>query len=130
MKVFGRATDEEAEWTAPFPAARYGLKARLMGGDLLSPSIMTGTLRPGRAAEGKNFFTVIPRIVVRAWYGIACKPFLSLRAGRFGFYIGHKVFGVDSEAYRDYPLVLAEDVYKGSRALSGFTFRASGKIGL
>lgn len=125
MRVFGYATDPEALWTAPFPEARVGFKARLLGGDLLSPDVSSGAMRPGREREGRNWFTVIPDTVRRAVHGKPRKPFVSVRVGRFGFYLGHKVFGVDSEAYRDYPLVRPEDVYDGSRAITGFTARMS-----
>lgn len=128
MRVFGHATDSPGLWTAPFPEARFGVKMRLMGGDLLSPDIGSGKLRPGR--DKRNFFSVIPGTVKRAVYEKPCKPFLSVRLGRFGFYVGHKVFGVDSEAYLDYPLVFHDDVYSGSQALSGFTGRVSTRIGI
>ena len=129
MNVFGHATDPRERWTAPFPEARIGVKLRLLGGDLLDPDLSTGTMRPGREAEGRNWFTVIPGWVRRAYYPRACKLFLSARAGRFGFYVGHKVFGVDLEMYLDYPGVGDDDVYVGSRAMSGLTARFSKNLG-
>lgn len=122
MRVFGHSTDSQSEWTAPYPK-RSGIKLRLMGGDMLQPEIKSGTPRPGREKETRNYFNTIPTTIVRAVYARARKPFVSVRIGRFGFYAGHKVFGVDSEAYKDFPLVLASDVYDGSQALSGFTWR-------
>lgn len=139
MRVFGKASDAEQFWTSPFPREEdciklrgvpLGITWRLLGGDMLSPHIRSGVFRPGRELEGKNFFTVIPIIVTRMWVGRPGCFFFSLRVGRFGFYVGHKVFGVDSAAYRDYPLVLPEDVYEGSRALSGLTCRFSTSIGV
>ena len=129
MRVFGLGTDYEVDWTAPYPPAT-GFKLRLIKGDLVSPKLEGGTPRPGRALEKPNGFNVIPRDVRRDWIGFPGRPFFSVRVGRFGFYIGHKVFGVDSPAYLDYPGLSSKDVYEGSRAMTGFTARFTTKLGV
>ena len=129
MRVFGHATDAIKKWTAPYPEST-GFKLRLIRGDLVSPELEGGTPRPGRALEKPNWFNVIPRDVQRDWIGFPGRPFFSVRIGRFGFYIGHKVFGVDSPAYLDYPGLSSKDVYEGSRAMTGFTLRPTTKLGV
>lgn len=128
MRVHGYATDTREEWTTPFPKARIGFKARLLGGDLLSPDIAGGILRRGAEGQKKNFFNTIPIDVRRKRADRPRWPFLSVRVGRFGFYVGHKVFGVDSPAYTDWPGLSADEVFFGSQAVSGFTARFSTSI--
>lgn len=123
MRVFGYATDKEQDWTAPYPRGVVGMKLRILGGSLVSPDIDSGVFRPGRESEGANWFTVIPKEVRVRFYKKPCKPFVSFGLGRFGFYFGHKVFGMDSPAYLDYPGIVSGDVYPGSRAMTGFTAR-------
>lgn len=141
MRVFGLTTDDRKDWTSPYNkdtecifirGVAIGIKLRLMGGDLLSPDILgSGKLRPDTPIGAKrDFFNVLPGTVHRSVYEKPRKPFLSVRVGRFGFYIGHKVFGVDSEKYKDFPLVAPEDVHFGSQTLSGFTIRGSRSIGI
>jgi hypothetical protein len=128
MKVFGRATDKEELWTAPYPEQRFGFKARYLGGDMLSPILKGGVRRPGREAEKRNWFNTIPAGCVRRWRRSPGYFFLSVRAGRFGFYVGHKVFGVDASEYYDFPLVRSDEVRVGSRAVSGFTWRFTSSL--
>jgi hypothetical protein len=118
VRVFGYATDEH--WTAPYPEAD-GFKFRLLGGDMMSP--WGWKLRPEATGGEPNFFNAIPERTRRLYFRIPCLPFLSVRRGRFGFYAGYKVFGVDSDAYKDYPGVHPSEVYEGSQAVSGFTMR-------
>lgn len=104
MQVFGYATD--SDWTAPFPAAN-GFKLRLLGGDEVSPD------------DWKN-----PTRVRRRYFRFPCRPFFSCRYGQFGFYIGNgKVFGVDNEDLKKFPSINPAEVYEGSRAMQGFTWR-------
>lgn len=50
--------------------------------------------------------------------------------GRFGFYIGWKAFGADSDAYKDFPGINADEIYSGSVALTGFTARFTTKLAI
>ena len=117
MNVTGFASDSESTWTSPYPPARFGATFRLLRGDAMRPDLSNVTMRPGREGEAPNWFNCIPVGVCRrvVWY----RPFMALRVGRFGVYVGWKVYGVDSEAYYDYPSVRQTDVYVGSRALAG-----------
>ena len=56
------------------------------------------------------------------------RPFLSARKGRFGFYIGWKVYGVDTDNQRAMPGIFPEDVYSGSVAIQGCTIRFSRNV--
>lgn len=139
MRVFGYATDDKSRWTAPFPEGPdcvelklvqgtilVGWKARLLGGDMMSP--WGWQLRPEATANtAPNFFNAIPERTRRLFLSFPCLPFFSVRIGRFGFYIGWKVFGVDSPAYKDYPGVNPSEVYDGSQAFSGLTMRFTNK---
>lgn len=109
MVVFGYATDAREHWTAPYPAAD-GRKFRLLRGDLLSPDSWQKPIH-----------------VRRAWLSIP-RPFFSWRKGRFGFYIGWKVFGVDNEDLKKFPSVNPAEVYVGSIAMQGFTWRFTTKL--
>jgi hypothetical protein len=119
MQVYGWSTDDEKDWTAPFPAGwEGGVKLRLLGGDILDPVRGTFELRPGvPPGTEPGWFNAVPRAVYRAFQARRCLPFFSFGFFRFGGYIGWKVYGVDQPAYLDYPLVAREDVYPGSRAL-------------
>ena len=111
MRVFGLATDAPEEWTAPFPTAS-GYKLRLMGGDEVSPDDWH---RPTR--------------VRRRYFRFPCRPFFSMRIGRFGFYIGSgKVFGVDNEDLKKFPSINPVEVYVGSQAIQGWTVRFTGNV--
>jgi hypothetical protein len=104
MIVFGYATDSPSLWTNPFPE-KDGYKFRLLRGDLFSPDSWQK-----------------PVHVRRAWLTIP-RPYFSFRHGRFGFYIGWKVFGVDNEDLKKFPSVNPAEVYVGSIAMQGFTWR-------
>lgn len=126
MNVHGHATDPRETWTAPYPVAD-GFKFRLLGGDMMSP--WGWKLREEATAGSKpNFFNAIPERTRRLYFRIPCLPFVSFRIGRFGAYFGFKVFGVDSDAYKDYPGVHPSEVYVGSQAVSGFTMRFTGSL--
>ena len=105
-----------------------GCKLRLMGGNLVSPNLTDGTFRPGREGEHPNWFNFIPTYVRLDYFATPCNPFFTIRMFSFGFYLGHKIFGMDSEAYKDYPGIKEEDVYVGSQALTGFTARFTNKL--
>lgn len=118
MQVYGWSTDDERDWTAPFPTAFIGVKLRLLGGDILDPVNGTWELRPGQpVGTPPNWFNAIPRGVYRAFQSRRVLPFFSFGIGRFGGYIGYKIYGVDKYEYLDYPLVAKQDVYEGSRAM-------------
>ena len=117
MNVRGVSTDPESEWTTPYPTRRFGVIARLLQGDVMAPDLSDVKMRPGREGESPNWFNCIPRRVHRAVVGP--RPFLSIGVGRFGVYMGWKVFGVDSTAYLDYPGITPADVFKSSRAMCG-----------
>lgn len=59
---------------------------------------------------------------------ISRRPYLSYRRGRFGFYVGWKVYGVDTENQDLMPGIHDEDTYPGSVALQGCTIRFSTSI--
>ena len=90
--------------TSPFPL-RNGVFVALRTGDLCSPDSWHK-----------------PVHVRRAWLRIP-RPFLSFRRGRFGFYVGWKVFGVDNESLKSFPSVNPAEVYAGSVAMQGCTLR-------
>lgn len=123
MRVFGWASDPQEEWTAPYPRGWIGFKLRKLGGSLVSPDIASGEYRSGRSGEPKNWFNTVPTLVTVGYLPTPRKWFFSVGIWKFGFYIGHKVFGVDSPAYRDYPGICNTDVYIGSQAMTGFTAR-------
>lgn len=116
MKITGFALDDPATWTDPYPTEKYGFKLRLLKGDVMYPDWACGwTMRAGREGDERNWFSAIPKGVVRetVWY----RPFISLGLWRWGMYLGWKVFGVDSPAYLDYENITLADVYTGSRAM-------------
>lgn len=123
MNVFGHALDPKEKWTEPFSKSpRFGVKLRLLGGDVMDPS---GWVLRSHKLDGEfvpqdakpDWFNAVPRYVYRAFAKTARLPFLSVGLGRFGFYIGWKVYGVDKTEYLDYPTVTRGDLYTGSRAL-------------
>ena len=122
MKVTGYSTDPEANWTTPYPRSRIGLILRLVRGDYMAPDLSDAVLRPARKAV--NWFNAIPKRITRKVVG--WRPFVSIGIGSFGVYAGWKVYGVDSQAYLDYPGIHMTDVYEGSRAMVG-TLRFTGK---
>jgi len=104
MRVFGYCTDP-LPWTNPFPEAD-GFIFALRGGDLCSPD------------DWQN-----PTHVRRDYFRIPWRPFFSFRRGRFGFYVGWKVFGADVPDLKKFPSVNPSEVYDGSYAMQGFTWR-------
>jgi hypothetical protein len=104
VKVFGYCNDP-LPWTNPFPE-RTGFIFALRGGDYYSPDSWT-----------------TPTDYTRGYMSYPILPFFSARVGRFGFYIGWKVYGVDTENQRAMPGITDADVYDGSVAIQGFTLR-------
>ena len=102
MIVWGYSTDDD--WTAPFPKAT-GFKFRLLKGDLFSPD------------SWQN-----PVHVRRDWLTFP-RPYFSARIGRFGMYVGWKVFGVDNDWMKGCRSANPSEVYKGSIAMQGCTIR-------
>lgn len=117
MYVIGIATDQESNWTTPYPRSRFGLIARLLKGDYMAPDLSDVTMRPGRESEAPNWFNCIPRHITRKTVG--WRPFVAVGIGCWGVYAGWKVYGVDSPAYLDYPGIGKYEVYDGSRAMVG-----------
>lgn len=109
MKVFGYCTDL-LPWTNPFPVAN-GFIFALRGGDVCSPDSWQ---KPTR--------------VHRRFHDWPLLPFVSARYGRFGFYLGWKVFGVDNEDLKAFPSINPAEVFDGSYAMQGFTWRFSRHI--
>lgn len=137
MKVFGWSNDPKP-WTNPYPEAdtddgipgEDGFIWALRGGDMMSP--WGWQPRPETTTGAKlNFFNAIPTRTRRLYFAWPILPFFAYRKGRFGFYVGFKVFGVDSDKYKDFPGVHPSEVYPesspgaddGSQALGGFTWR-------
>lgn len=89
--------------TSPFPL-RNGVFVALRSGDLCSPDSWSK-----------------PVHVRRAWVWL--RPFISVRYGRFGAYLGWKVFGADGLHLLDFPSINQSEVYAGSVAMQGFTVR-------
>ena len=117
MKVTGFSTDNEADWTTPYPRSRFGLIVRLLKGDYMAPDLSDVVMRSGRETETPNWFNCIPLNITKKVVGY--RPFVSIGIGWWGVYMGWKVYGVDSPAYLDHPGVSKDDVYDGSQAMVG-----------
>lgn len=106
MRVFGLATDPQADWTTPYPTGRVGLKLRLLGGDVCDPYWL---------GNGGSWFKLpAPRLLIKffSWLPL---PYVAIGIGKWGMYLGWKVYGVDSDAYKQW--LPASDVYPGSQAM-------------
>jgi hypothetical protein len=101
MNVFALIGDVS---TNPFPE-RNGIKFCLRGGDICHPK-----------GEG-NWFAppYFPKGIWRTYCRIPLLPVLAYRFGRRAGYLGFKVYGADSPAYKHW--MPPEDVYAGSLAL-------------
>lgn len=96
MKVLGKA--EIDPWKPGF---------YLRGGDVVRP-LNGGWLKPPYPTRYWHFFCKL-RVL----------PFLSVRIGRFGFYIGFKCFGVYHDQYKEwFRLEHQGDIDMESRALA------------
>ena len=104
MKILrGLSTNRTQPATQPFPASS-GFFFELRGGDILHPW-----------GKGEWFKPPYFASIWRAWCAWCVLPFLSWRFGTIGGYVGFKVYGADSEAYRHW--MPEGDVYEGSQAL-------------
>lgn len=72
--------------------------------------------------SGAGWFSDSPpfREVYRSYTRLPL-PFVSIKLGRFGWYFGAKIFGVDSESYKRF--LATPDVYAGSLAMMLFSWR-------
>ena len=96
--------------TSPFPL-RNGVFVALRSGDFYSPdSWDLAKVSKYRRSTVRN------------------RPFVSVRSGRFGAYLGWKVYGVDTDNQRAMPGIFPSDVYPGSVAIQGCTIRFSGSV--
>lgn len=122
MKVFGirlciQLGTEVTPITSPYPTSS-GIIVHLIGGDVVQP-----------LGGGDWFKPPYFNRVFRSYTRIPFMPFISVRLGRFGFYAGSKVFGVDSPAYLVW-MVPKEEVYEGSLAMMACSIRGSRSIGV
>jgi hypothetical protein len=126
MNVFGYSTDgpfnaadPQTPWKKPYPKGRVGIKLRLAGGDVCDPLLKRRA--PGVPEDAKlDWFNSLPALLLRFATKRACIPYIALGAGRFGWYCGGKIYGMDLDWYKKW--TPAEDVYDGSNAIC-FTMR-------
>ena len=106
MNVTTNWTNRRAQpLTSPFPVTN-GVFLAIRSGDFYSPDSWDVT-KVTKYRRGK----------------VRYRPFASIRFGRFGAYLGNKLYGVDTENQRAMPGINPEDVYSGSIALQGCTIR-------
>lgn len=110
MKVHQLTTSPDLPLTTPYRTTN-GITLALRWGDVCHPLGSTG-----------NWFTPPYFTKVLRFYSYCPLPFLTLKFGGFRMYIGTKVYGVDSEAYKNW--LPAEVVYNGSQAIQ-FSIRLS-----
>ena len=95
----------------------WGIVLKLRGGDVVRP---VGYPRNWFRKDAPNvWFNTEPETrwkVLRFFCPLPVLPFLSVAAGKYGFYIGFKDYGVHHEEYRAW--LQTEDVYAGSMALA------------
>lgn len=115
MRVFGLNLGGEP-LTTPYPS-KSGFIFRLLGGDVIYPLGNGDWFRPPYFDRVIRFFMPIPIM-----------PFLSIRLGRFGFYFGCKVFGVDSPAYANW-MCDRSQVYPGSQSMMLISIRFTRALG-
>lgn len=97
--------------TKPFPATD-GVLFCLRKGDLYSPDSWS---------EPTRCYRTVVRWIPRF--------FLAARYGRFGFYLGWKVWGCDTEKQLVQVGINPKEVYPGSVAMQGWTIRFTSNIG-
>lgn len=113
-RVWSNRPDHPA--TSPFPI-EDGFLLELRRGDVLDPYFDPD----GWFGIKKPFFTLRFRLRIPL-------PYIAFRRGRYGFYLGPKIYGVDSAAYAG-QFVEASEVYAGSQAMC-FTARFSRRVGI
>lgn len=113
MKIIrALSTRPDQPATSPFPLTN-GVLFEMRGGDIAEPL----------ALKANWFSPPYPERVFRYFLRWPLLPYVAVKWGRFGFYAGAKIFGVDSDAYKEW-LCPPEEVYDGSLALC-FTIRFS-----
>ena len=91
----------------------WGFAFRLFAGHVVRPITRPRYWFAKDVPSKWNEFNPKYHTVLKGWLPVA--PFLSVALGRFGFYIGFKVFDLSPEKYR--PMVGA-DQFPGSQALT------------
>ena len=112
MKVFCHyRNDHERPLTDPLPEKKWSFVLRIYSGDICNPLL-------GTFFGEKWFEPPFPKYVWRAFCKWPVLPFIAWRCDKLGGYIGFKLYGVDSPAYKRWPVgIKPEDVYDGSQAL-------------
>ena len=105
MQVSSIHWPKDQPLTSPFPL-RNGVFVALRSGDFYSPDSWD-VKKVSKYRRGK----------------VRNRPFVSARCGRYGAYIGWKVYGVDTDNQRAMPGIFPSDVYPGSVAIQGCTIR-------
>ena len=115
-------SDPERGLTDPLPEKKWSFVFRLYSGDICSPVL-------GTFFGEKWFEPPFPKYVWRAFCKWPILPFIAWRCNKRGGYLGFKLYGVDSPAYKRWPVgIKPEDVYDGSQSLC-VTFRPFAMIG-
>jgi len=102
MKAFCHYKSDSQQLTSPFPASN-GFLFRLYSGDVCDPYI------------GNWFKPPYFKYVIRLFCKYPVLPYFAYRAGNRAGYVGFKLWGVDSDAYKNW--LPADEVYNGSTAL-------------
>ncbi len=103
MRVFQITTTPALPPTTPFRKTN-GITLALRGGDVCHPLGTGDWFKP-------PYFTN----VLRGYVSWPILPYITWRWGQRAGYVGAKIYGVDSDAYRNW--LPTEDVYVGSLAL-------------
>ena len=103
MKIFrGLSTNRAQPATSPFPL-KSGIFIEFRGGDFCHPAGSGDWFKPPYFAKVYRRFISWPVV-----------PFVSWRFGKRAGYIGAKIWGVDSPAYKNW--LPEHEVYDGSQA--------------
>lgn len=102
MRVFQFSTCDEG-LTNP-KRSGFGITLALRGGDVLHP-----------LGEGNWFKSPYFARILRFYCPIAVLPFISWNLWGWKGYLGAKVYGADSDSYKNW--MSFEDVYQGSLAI-------------
>lgn len=113
MKAFQITTSPAQPPTDPFRQS-FGITLALRGGDICHPLGVGDWFKPPYFKE-----------VFRFWLEWPIAPYITWRVGNCGGYIGAKIYGVDSEAYRNW--LPPSEVYVGSLAMM-FSIRLWAKL--
>lgn len=113
VRVLWRS-DPERPLTDPLPE-RNGIVLRFYAGDFCHPIL--------RAPDW--FHPPWPERIIRRT--LSFMPFIAWKIGPKGGYLGFKLYGVDSEAYLNWPGYTNAEVFPGSQACH-FSFRPFASI--